>query len=567
MNKLLILALFFACVVFTTDCTEEVKEKHIAELNADIARIREARDTNLGERRARKSKNKKNNKKVGKARKGKKTRKGRKGIKGRNAKKSNRTKKNRKSKKVKTAKKGKTGRKAKKERTSKNSKTRKNKQKIKKAKKARKAKKNKQVRKAKNAKKTKGARKVNKAKRKLKGKKRNNKKGRKSKTGKGRKMKGSQRATTCMNETCINTAMSYMKIMKDKVSNFLRQKTRIGKYQTTSGNKAGKKGLFGPILNRIREAGGGNSSNLRCNGDNSSAGAKQMQNLTSLLGACEENINTSCNANLPAINTTEHDLCHTAMTAFANLTKECQKKTGEEACTCWTNSTLEFSVNAVKKCDISGDNKKMTAAKKQCTTAFGKCRKIEDSVSLALSACSPANTKSRATADIKQGLKNKAAVTKATAKINATASNSTSRAAASITCAVFITDITSATAEILRAPLLVGTETVLLALVEVTVATCSSGEQATLLTLSVEMDRTAETIDLNIESKQTDLLISQGATVSTTVIQATIAAEAAATTAAAPTTVTAIDMNTKITTKAPSLRRKMFKAANLLVSW
>merc|ERR1719233_2631202 len=285
-------------------------------------------------------------------------------------------------------------------------------------------------------------------------------------------------------------------------------------------------------------------------------------NLTSLLGACEENINTSCNANLPAINTTEHDLCHTAMTAFANLTKECQKKTGEEACTCWTNSTLEFSVNAVKKCDISGDNKKMTAAKKECTTAFGKCRKIEDSVSLALSACSPANTKSRATADIKQGLKNKAAVTKATAKINATASNSTSRAAASITCAVFITDIASATAEILRAPLLAGTETVLLALVGVTVATCSSGEQATLLTLSVEMDRTAENIDLNIESKQTDLLISQGATVSTTVIQATIAAEAAATTAAA-TTVTAINMNTK----APSLRRRMFKAANLLVSW
>merc|ERR1719308_619193 len=121
--------------------------------------------------------------------------------------------------------------------------------------------------------------------------------------------------------------MSYMKIMKDKVSNFLRQKTRIGKHQTTSG-------------------------------DNSGAGAKQLKNLTSLLGACEENINASCNANLP---------------------KDCQMKTGEKACTCWTNSTLEFSANAVKKCDIKDDNKKMTEAKKECTTAFGKCRKIEDS--------------------------------------------------------------------------------------------------------------------------------------------------------------------------------------------
>merc|ERR1719320_596751 len=166
---------------------------------------------------------------------------------------------------------------------------------------------------------------------------------------------------------------------------------------------------------------------------------------------------------------------------------------------------------------------------------------------------------------IKQGLKNKAAVTKATAKINATASNSTSRAVQgihSITCAVFITNIKSATVEILRAPLLAGTETVLLALVDVTVSACSSEDKTTLFTLSVEMDRTAETINLNIESKQNDLLISQGATVSTTVIQATIAAEAAATTAAS-----AVNMNTKITTKAPSLKREMFKAANLLMNW
>merc|ERR1712115_365531 len=75
--------------------------------------------------------------------------------------------------------------------------------------------------------------------------KKKSKKGRKAKKAKkGRKIQG--RAETCMNETCINTAMSYMKIMKDKVSNFLRQKTRVSKYSTTSSNKHGKKGLFGP---------------------------------------------------------------------------------------------------------------------------------------------------------------------------------------------------------------------------------------------------------------------------------------------------------------------------------
>merc|ERR1712038_1193675 len=375
---------------------------------------------------------------------------------------------------------------------------------------------------------------------------------RKGKKKTGRKSQSNRQTDSgCMNETCINTAMSYMKIMKDKVSNFLRQKTRVSKYSTTSGNKAGKKGLFGPILNRIREAGGGNSSNLKCNGDNAGAGAKQLANLTSLLGACEENINASCNANQPSINQTEHDLCENAMTAFAALTKDCQKKTGAEACACWTNSTLETSVAVVKKCDISDDNKAMTKAKKQCTTAFGKCRKVEDSVSEALSACSPANTKSRATADIKQGLKNKAAVTKATEKINATASNSTSRQAASMTCAVFTTSVISATAEILRAPLLKGVETVLLALASATVATCTSAEKTKLFTLSVEMDKTAVNIDLNIEHKQLDLQISQGTTVSTSALQTIIDMEAAATTAAPAGSMTM--------TTASSSKRRMFK--------
>merc|ERR1712223_1241835 len=393
-----------------------------------------------------------------------------------------------------------------------------------------------------------------------KGKKNSRKQKRKQTKGKRKNGRKSQaRQNTCMNESYINTAMSYMKIMKDKVSNFLRQKTRVSKYSTTSGNKAGKKGLFGPILNRIREAGGGNSSNLKRNGDNSSAGAKQLANLTSLLGACEDDIHAACSESHPTINQTEHDLCEAEMASFSALTKDCQKKTGKEACACWTNSTLATRVAEVKKCDISDDNKAMTKAKKGCTTAFGKCRKVEDSVSESLSACSPANTKSRATADIKQGLKNKAAVTKATAKINATASNSTSRQAASMTCAVFTTSVISATAEILRAPLLEGLETILLALASATVATCTSAEKTKLFTLSVEMDKTAVSIDLNIEHKQLDLQISQGTTVSTAALQDEIDKENSATTAA-PAGVSAVSMTM---TTASSSKRRMFKASKV----
>merc|ERR1712088_747404 len=241
---------------------------------------------------------------------------------------------------------------------------------------------------------------------------------------------------------------------------------------------------------------------------------------------------------------------------------DCQKKTGKEACACWTNSTLATRVAEVKKCDISDDNKAMTKAKKGCTTAFGKCRKVEDSVSESLSACSPANTKSRATADIKQGLKNKAAVTKATAKINETASNSTSRQAASMTCSVFTTSVISATAEILRAPLLEGLETILLALASATVATCTSAEKTKLFTLSVEMDKTAVSIDLNIEHKQLDLQVSQGTTASTVAIQAIIDAEASATTDA-PATVSAVSAVSMTMTTASSSKRRMFKASKV----
>ena len=132
----------------------------------------------------------------------------------------------------------------------------------------------------------------------------------------------SQRAGTCMPETCIDTGVTYMKIMKDRVANFLSQKSRIEKYNQTSVNKAGKKGLFIPILNRLREAGGGNSSDLKCDGDSSSAGAKQFTNLTISLMKCEEEINSSCSANLPTINMTELNICSEAVQVFSGLITE-----------------------------------------------------------------------------------------------------------------------------------------------------------------------------------------------------------------------------------------------------
>ena len=71
-------------------------------------------------------------------------------------------------------------------------------------------------------------------------------------------------------------------------------------YTKISDKKSGKKGLFGPVLARLADAGGGNKSNLSCFGSNSNTIAKQLTNLSTTLDLCETNINKSCNpANFP----------------------------------------------------------------------------------------------------------------------------------------------------------------------------------------------------------------------------------------------------------------------------
>merc|ERR1719350_1600402 len=218
------------------------------------------------------------------------------------------------------------------------------------------------------------------------------KSGKKSKRkGMGRKQKNQNqnhiRATTCLNYTCIDTAIGYLKMLKDKVANFEKQDARITKQNKTGGSKSGKKGIFGPVIRRINENGGGNSSNLTCNGKKNS-GAAQLTNLTETLLKCEDEIKNNCDpSNLPLPNITEVNTCKTAISTFKSKTGECLKKTGSAACTCWADATIASTAKTVKTCDLSSNAKKFAKALKNCTSAFGKCRKYEDDVSTALHAC------------------------------------------------------------------------------------------------------------------------------------------------------------------------------------
>ena len=108
----------------------------------------------------------------------------------------------------------------------------------------------------------------------------------KKKTKKEKKTKISK-DSTCLPLVCIDNAVKALNMLKGKVFSFEKQLKRFGKMSTQAEKKVGKKGVFKPTLMRLLDQGGGNASGLSCGGNLTNSGALQMQNLSSLLTACE----------------------------------------------------------------------------------------------------------------------------------------------------------------------------------------------------------------------------------------------------------------------------------------
>lgn len=294
-----------------------------------------------------------------------------------------------------------------------------------------------------------------KATRKSKGRKRSNKKKggkrsrkagkRKNKAGKQRKTKrkqnkrgkkirkvvpnsGDQRGacSRAVNSTCLDTAVKLLKIVQQRITNFLVQQKRMSKFNTTGGKKSAKKGLFGPIASKVIDVGGGNASDLSCSGNKTNPGATKLKSIISDLQKCEKQIMVACDTSAyPHPNMTEAMECKTNMESMKTSVEACAKKTGEEACTCWMDADLMAVAEKVKKCDISKENKKVTAAHKQCTGNFSACKKIEDSAVTYIFACSQSANDLKVKAA--QTKKNVDALEAAKTKTGTLAGNSTGR--------------------------------------------------------------------------------------------------------------------------------------------
>ena len=274
-------------------------------------------------------------------------------------------------------------------------------------------------------------------------------KGKGRKRGKGKK-RGNKKARNpwskkaetrnTVSSTCFESAMSYMKMWKDVVSNFGRQVNRMTKQNKTGSNKSGKKGAFGPTGHRLVDIGGGNRSNMSCGGDYNNSGAAQLKNLTDTLFDCETTVNASCNpANIPQPNFTLLQACQKLMDNFTKEATTClnkttgkSKTTNVDACTCWSSSSLSQTAAQLKNCKANNESKAITAALKNCTTAFQKCRKFEDAAGKAISTC--ASDSSKLIKKAANLAANSASMTSAKTKMSSLA-NASVRASAAASCA------------------------------------------------------------------------------------------------------------------------------------
>merc|ERR1719500_1593746 len=232
-----------------------------------------------------------------------------------------------------------------------------------------------------------------KRKQKKKGSRRNQAKSNNGKNNKKKQAINLKQSTSSCNLTCLTNAMTYLKLMKDNVGNYLRQDKRFRAVNKTGGKKSGKKGLFGPVLQRILEAGGGNKSQLTCAGEANNSGAKTFTNLTATLIKCEDNINMSCNtANFPLPNMTKVDSCVTTMKSFKSLVDGCMNTTttpnASSACTCWNKSSFTSLATEIRTCQLSSQSKAMVLQLKYCKANFSACKTAEDDSLKAISACS-----------------------------------------------------------------------------------------------------------------------------------------------------------------------------------
>jgi len=183
----------------------------------------------------------------------------------------------------------------------------------------------------------------------------------------------SSRAST-VNLTCLTTAIQLLKFQKDNVNNFLARQTRQLKQNALTTKKQGKKGEFAEPAARLIQAGGGNKSNLTCGGSTTSAGAKQLLNLTNLLDGCSAAIKDACTPP-SGINQTFMKECFDKSKGFNTTLSGCVSTamSGSDPCSCFTDAKLVGAMTNLKPCKGKDEAKLAAKARTKCLTQMRAC--------------------------------------------------------------------------------------------------------------------------------------------------------------------------------------------------
>ena len=114
----------------------------------------------------------------------------------------------------------------------------------------------------------------------------------KAKSGKKaqKDVKSVARQSCATDSTCLLAAGKYFQQVMIKAVNYKAQFTRINTFTKQATSKGGKMDDFAPVLNNMKELGGGNVSALSCGGSSSGQGANSLKAVVTNLGQCSKNI-------------------------------------------------------------------------------------------------------------------------------------------------------------------------------------------------------------------------------------------------------------------------------------
>jgi len=286
-------------------------------------------------------------------------------------------------------------------------------------------------------------------------------------------------------------------------------------------SKHGKKGEFKSIVHKLISVGGGNMSAPSCSGSTTNAGAAQLKNLTDILHACETSVHEACNStNFDLVNKTKLEECKVIAEDFKTAGEVClsktvgaKKTTTDDACACWTNSSLAMTVEAAKNCKFNDEAKAHAAALKTCKDEFIQCRKYEDDAAESIAACSTdADTLKKELAALSQ---NAAKVTEAQAAVKALAASRRVRravAAASctdvnsvaITLTTLVIDFPSSPQVLVYSATIIASSTVV----------CTAAEKVSLAEVDAAFDEAVDHLNEAIEAGQSQLMTLTGTTAS-----------------------------------------------------